>query len=122
MLSLAFASVLSQGSNVVDIAHVQNTPTPEILEPRDYLKKIASEDFYILDLIVKCESGWKPWAKNPNSTASGLFQFIGSTWSRWSSPSHDVFNPYDNIDVAYKLYKAQGTSPWNASKTCWTVK
>lgn len=30
--------------------------------------------------IVKRESGFNPRAKNPRSTASGLYQFINSTW------------------------------------------
>jgi peptidoglycan hydrolase-like protein with peptidoglycan-binding domain len=30
--------------------------------------------------LVQHESGWKPSAKNPRSTAFGLFQFLSSTW------------------------------------------
>lgn len=38
------------------------------------------------------ESRWSPWAKNPQSTAAGLFQFLDFTWAgswnpyRWCSP------------------------------------
>lgn len=33
------------------------------------------------DWIVGKESSWNPAAKNPTSTASGLFQFLDSTWA-----------------------------------------
>jgi phage-related protein len=33
-----------------------------------------------LDYIASHESGWNPTAKNPSSTASGLWQLIDSTW------------------------------------------
>lgn len=34
-----------------------------------------------LDKLVEQESGWQPTAKNPSSTAYGLFQFLDSTWA-----------------------------------------
>ncbi len=36
------------------------------------------EQFYCLDEIVYKESRWNYKAKNPNSSASGLFQMIGN--------------------------------------------
>jgi hypothetical protein len=33
-----------------------------------------------LDTLVMHESGWRPTAQNPTSTAYGLFQFLDSTW------------------------------------------
>lgn len=36
-----------------------------------------------LDQLVTHESGWNPLAKNPSSTASGLFQFLDSTWRNY---------------------------------------
>lgn len=56
-----------------------------------------------------------PNAKNPNSTASGVFQFISSTWK--SLCSGNVFDPHANIDCGTKLLaSAGGISHWNASK------
>ena len=43
------------------------------------------------------ESGFNPRAKNPNSTASGLFQFIEGTWKDYGRG--DVFDPYANADA-----------------------
>lgn len=46
------------------------------------------------------ESNWIPSAKNPRSTASGLAQFLDSTF-RWGCERFqmwgDVFDPYFNI-------------------------
>jgi soluble lytic murein transglycosylase-like protein len=86
--------------------------------PEAYLESITSEDEYkLLFKIIQCESGWNPLAKNQNSTASGLFQFIASTWNSWGHG--DVFNYVDNLEAGVRLYRARGTSPWLASVACW---
>jgi SLT domain-containing protein len=48
--------------------------------------------------IVGHESGGNPRAKNPDSTASGLFQIIDSTWASSRDPKlpNDIFNPVIN--------------------------
>lgn len=43
--------------------------------------------------LVKHESAWNPKAKNPSSTAFGLFQFLKSTWARQLPEV-----PYGNTD------------------------
>ena len=85
--------------------------------PQEYLAELSGEDYNLLNRIIECESGWKSSAKNPYSTASGLFQFISSTWNNWGEG--DVFDPYDNIRAGVNLFNAEGTKPWNASKSCW---
>lgn len=52
--------------------------------------------------IAYCESELDPEARNPKSTAKGLYQFLDGTWS--SSCDGDVFNPIDNIDCFLDLY------------------
>ena len=90
------------------------------LTPREYLRYLTTkEEFAILDKIIICESNWNPEAKNVNSTASGLLQFLESTWNNWGED--DVFNPYSNIIAGVKLYRAQGTKPWESSRQCWSV-
>ena len=54
-------------------------------------------------------------AKNPNSTASGVFQFIRGTWE--SMCEGDVFNEDDNIKCGTKiLSKEYGIRHWEASR------
>ncbi len=79
--------------------------------------QVAGQNYNILNRIAICESNYRPNAKNPNSSASGVFQFIHSTWEHWGTG--DVFNYKDNIDSAIRLYDAEGSNPWLASSKCW---
>jgi soluble lytic murein transglycosylase-like protein len=67
--------------------------------------------------IARCESGLDPRAKNLKSSASGLYQFLPSTWLSWGSG--DVFDVNDNVDAAVRLFLVKGVKPWLASKACW---
>ena len=89
------------------------------LSPREYLKELAGPNFALLDKIVVCESGWKSDAQNKTSSAGGLFQFIDNTWIKYSSPSWEKYNPYDNIKAGVALYNKEGVVTWNESRNCW---
>jgi soluble lytic murein transglycosylase-like protein len=64
--------------------------------------------------VAKCESSYNPNAVNRYSHASGLFQFIPSTWA--STPQakagKSVFDPVANARAAAWLYKRAGPRPW----------
>lgn len=49
---------------------------------------------------AQCESGGWRWARNPSSDASGLFQFLGSTWRSTPYGRLSVFDPYANALAA----------------------
>ena len=60
-----------------------------------------------LDQLVSNESSWNPNAKNPTSTAYGLFQFLDSTWkgtgiARTSDPSLQIDAGLKYIQSRYK--------------------
>ena len=75
--------------------------------------------------IAKCESRFNPRAKNPKSSASGIFQIIKSTWEetmlRMELPtSTDVFDPEINIEAAmFLLSQDGGVNHWESSRACW---
>ena len=72
--------------------------------------------------IMACESGGDPGARNPSSSAAGLFQFLRSTWDRGPAPalglgSYDsgaVYDPALNVMAAAWLYANWGgASQWS---------
>jgi len=56
--------------------------------------------------IAKCESTFNPHAKNPNSTAKGVYQFLDGTWE-WINASGHQFDYKENIKqfmIWYPVY------------------
>lgn len=72
----------------------------------------------IMVRIAMAESTFDPTAKNPYSTASGVYQILNGTWNDYDCAG-DVFDPTDNITCARKIYDKEGTTPWNASIEVW---
>jgi hypothetical protein len=74
--------------------------------------------------IIQCESGGNPHAQNSGSTASGLFQFLDSTWrGLGGSTAHAKdASVAEQYAIANKAYAQSGTSPWAASRHCWGGK
>lgn len=66
--------------------------------------------------IIACESHGDPLAKNPTSSASGLFQHLASLWDERSTKAGwagtDVFDPLANIAVAAWLLDNGGPGHW----------
>lgn len=79
---------------------------------------VSNQDIMTMIRVAKCESGLRPEAKNPNSTATGIFQIIIGTWDG-NKCEGERWDFQDNIKCAYKLYQSRGFQPWNASKYCW---
>lgn len=69
---------------------------------------------------MDCESGGDPNAKNPRSTASGLFQFLDGSFTTWGPRAAAFFGfnnptknmPLDNIAAAVLYYVNAGPGPW----------
>ena len=95
--------------------------------PRDVEEwRSLVEQFFAADLVegaltvMQCESRGDPLAYNPVSGASGLFQFIPSTWE-WAAPNAGFpgaspFEPAANVGAAGWLVQRsidQGKNPWS---------
>ncbi len=60
--------------------------------------------------VAVCESGLNPRAYNPSSGASGLFQFMPTTF--YSHGGRDLWNPFQQADVAAAMFAAGEASAW----------
>jgi len=78
----------------------------------------AFKDTPVMLRIASAESGFNPLAKNPASSASGIFQILKGTWKDYKCVG-DVFDAEDNIACAKIIYARDGTRPWNASASVW---
>ena len=76
--------------------------------------------------IVKCESNFERYAKNKNSSASGYFQFINSTWRETMTEmgyatSTDKFDEKLSIEAGvWLLSQKGGQKHWSESSQCWS--
>ena len=69
----------------------------------------------VFTAIAKCESGFNPDAKNPNSSAAGLFQIIEGTATYISEKTglpNDRYDKDTNMEMAWWLYQQEGLAPW----------
>ena len=88
---------------------------------------VCFSEFYGLDIqkvmrVARCESGLNPLAKSKTSSASGVFQFIDSTFrstlirhrDHYRFPDHhvSVFDPYWNVRLATWKMSVDGYGAW----------
>ena len=114
-------------------AEVTPTPTPDESyykeEPLRYIRWRGQQlgykdtDISVFIRIARAESGLNQYAKNPKSTAKGIYQFIDGTWRHYCLKDGNVYNFVDNIDCFYKVLAKdgfpKGLSHWNASIGVW---
>lgn len=89
--------------------------------PAKTVKELVQEAFPdapVMVAIAAAESQFNPIAKNPHSSATGVFQILTGTWTGYGCTG-DRTNPQDNIRCARIIYEASGTSPWSASAAIW---
>jgi len=88
--------------------------------PPPYIAKIINDAFSPLGPaavqwainVAYCESRYHPNSVNSESGASGLFQFMPSTWSGTPWASQSPFDPVANAQAAAWLYSHYGTGRW----------
>lgn len=69
--------------------------------------------------IARRESRYRPWAKNPSSSASGVYQVVSGTWSAFVSRYRyghlvgtNVFDGRANVILSLRAVKRGGWGPW----------
>jgi hypothetical protein len=69
-------------------------------------------DFGKLYRRAACESVLSPTAKNPSSTASGLFQFLTSTWASTPYARESIWSPYASALAAAWMERVGRGGEW----------
>lgn len=119
MLALVVFTVNTPSARSVQVAYTE--------ELEDYQKYGVSQEFQaVMDRIAMCESKNHALAKNPNSSASGRFQFIKSSWEYYgnqlwgTTTGKSVFDWEHNTELAYYVAKKnKGFTDWFPSFDCW---
>jgi hypothetical protein len=78
----------------------------------------SNQEIMTMIRIARAESNFRPRAKNPNSTASGIFQIIYGTWNS-NNCQGNAFNFVDNINCAWEIQSHRGFQPWVSSSKVW---
>jgi transglycosylase-like protein with SLT domain len=89
--------------------------------PPPYIAKIINDAFSPLGSravqwainVAYCESRYHPNSVNSDSGATGLFQFMASTWSGTPYASKSRLDPVANSFAAAWLYKTYGPGRWS---------
>ena len=108
----AEAAAIAEASR---IAALNNHPGPPA-----YIAKIISDAFSPLGPsavqwavnVAYCESRYHPNSVNSSSGASGLFQFLPSTWAFTPYHAQSPFDPVANANAAAWLYHRSGPNQW----------
>ena len=104
------------------IKTVEAQETPYCFDPitciRDVGEELGRDNKTITTMIriAQKESSMNPKAKNPNSTASGLFQITSGTWYS-NDCVGDKWDFEDNIRCAYEIQGYRGFQPWEVCNT-----
>ena len=82
------------------------------------IERVASEtqvDPGLIAGVAAVESRWNPRAKNPSSTAFGLFQFLKSTWATYCKEgSYGSTDPYVQALGGFRYIKSRYRTPEGA--------
>lgn len=92
------------------LAYLESDPVA-YLQYKAELEGLHQYEIDTLNRIMYCESKYDPYAYNGSSGASGLFQFLYTSWQAWGNGGN-VFDTSDNINAALTYYQAAGTAPW----------
>jgi hypothetical protein len=101
--------------NLVDI----KAPIKELII--DIAKKYGVDERLALK-VANAESGFDMEVHNHTSTASGVYQFVDSTFysqlKKYGMSSKDK-NSYIQVELAMRMIANGGIGNWNASKSTW---
>lgn len=111
------ASTLAFIGPVQEQVEVVEESTREIFER--LTEDVDDQTKDIARAIIKAESGFVETAKNPDSSASGLFQITKATKEDFC-PEADLLDAEDNINCGLKILEEEQYWRWSESADVWT--
>lgn len=132
-LAGTFATVGVSDADLVELTLAVRSACPErYWEVRREIRVWAESPLYgiqdVADAIGWCESRDDYSAENPESSASGRYQFLDATWL-WTfetligedAPEGRAMDAsrYDQDRAFASLYRHDGLGPWEPSRHCW---
>lgn len=111
--------IVSKSPETVVNAHKHDTHAASPYEDEAVVSLISAEfpDAPVMLRIARAESQFIPTAKNPHSTATGLFQVLRGTAAAYGCGDQTI--PEESIKCARKIYDKEGTRPWASSSANW---
>ena len=109
---------LGVGQPVDVAAELETVVFEELVDPVERWRPLVAEHFPPDEVdtalcIIRHESGGDPEADNPRSTASGLFQILGSLWApHYQVTTAQLYEPAINIRLAADIWDDSGWSAW----------
>ena len=93
------------------VSHPANPPAPSGGgSVQDQIRAVFGGYANAALAVAACESGDNPRAYNASSGASGVFQFLASTWATTSYAGYSRFDAWANIHAAYQVFSRDGHS------------
>lgn len=113
------------GTPATDVASPSTTNAPVRRQPRPTGSSVSTAPVQSAEQlrlrIIQCESRGNPLAENRRSSASGLYQYLDSTWNNWGGFARAKDAPeHIQTERFWFDYNRIGTRPWNASRSCWS--
>ncbi len=122
MLRTIIYAVLFSIISLLFVSRLEAVTTSQVLASN----RLAVAQNNLFNRIASCESKNDPHARNPNSTASGRFQFLWSSWNYYGKQlwgedfyKKNIFDYNDSTELAWYVFQKNGTKDWDASKKCW---
>lgn len=102
---------------LVLVTKTEDPTKDEIKALAAYYAWVYGVDFELAKGIIDCESGWDLHADNPNSTASGIWEFINGTWAYTMGlmglPEDTPKDAYPiSLEAGFFLLAREGTGHW----------
>lgn len=126
IIALATACALTTGCTATQLQWWRDADVDEQRAVVEHIIRSAADEFAVsadtMLALAQCESGMRPGAKNPRSSAAGLFQYLDTTWA---SARHRLYDrgieaePYSAEQVWDPVAQARTTASVIAEGGWW---